>query len=61
MAFLPFRFCDIEKVKISDRGGDINSTLSKRDYFGIFTRQALFPKGLNDDAHACTVLNVNMN
>ena len=49
MTFLPFRFCGIEKVKISDRGGDINNTLSKREYFGIFTLQTLFPKGLNDE------------
>jgi hypothetical protein len=42
------RFCDIEKVKISDMGDYINNTLSKIECFGIFTLHTLFPKGLND-------------
>jgi hypothetical protein len=47
MTFLPFRFCGTEKI--SDRGGDINNTLSDRECFGIFTLQTLFPEGLNDE------------
>ena len=44
-----FRFCGIENVTISDKGGDINNTLSKISCFWIFTLQTLFPKGLNDE------------
>jgi hypothetical protein len=44
-----FRFCGMEKVKISDRRGYINNTLSIRECFGIFTFQTLFPRGFNDE------------
>lgn len=43
------KYQGIEQVKLSNRGGDINSALLKREAFWIYTLDTLAPRGLNED------------
>lgn len=43
------RYLGIEQVKLTSRGGDINSLLLKREAYWIYTLETLNPKGLNED------------
>lgn len=43
------RYQGIEHVTLSNRGGDINSALLKREAFWIYTLDTLNPRGLNEE------------
>lgn len=43
------RYLGIEHIQLTNRGGDINSVLFKREAFWIYTLDTLSPKGLNKD------------
>lgn len=43
------RYLGIEQVKISNRGGDLNALLLKREAFWIYTLNTISPKGMNEE------------